>query len=107
MPFKPFVSVMVVERFEQPFHQAMTSRIDSAQVLHTVKRIGAVAPSAARDFHLSQHTLPPLEDGHFHFGHHLFQIDSQKESCRSAADYRCFHGYKSTTKSVFYKEGKA
>lgn len=91
MTFKPTVGILVVKPMKQTFHQPMSTRINLRQVADLGKRIGTVTAPAATDLHFRQHPLAPLKDGYVHLWHHLLQVDSQKESCCSAANYRCLH----------------
>ena len=44
---KPLIGIAVVKHFEKTFQQSVASRIDALQVNHILKRVGAVAASAA------------------------------------------------------------
>jgi hypothetical protein len=82
---------MVVEDVKESFHQPMPSGIYLRQIADIFKRIGTIASSATADFDLCQYMVTAFEDGDFHLGHHLFQIDGQKETCCSASNNRCLH----------------
>ena len=98
MLFKPLVCILRTEDSEQPLHQPVTTRIDCRKVRHLTKRVGTVAASATAHSHLRQHMLTTLENGYLHLGHHLLQVNGQKETS-SATTYNCsLHRYKGTIK---------
>ena len=93
----------MVEHIEEPFHQTMTTGIDLGEVADLTKGIGTVAASSTADLYLGKNTIAALEDVNLHLGHHFLQVDSQKETCRSASDNSRLHlelghldGYHST-----------
>ena len=77
---EPLVSVAVVKLPEEVLHKPVTVWIDLREVGDVGKGVGAVATATARDGHLGQQVLTTLQDGNFHLGHHLLQVDCQEKA---------------------------
>ncbi len=92
--FEPLVGIPVTELFEKPPSRACAHGVDLFQVCHTLKSIGQVAASAARDQYFFQYIRLPFEYRDLHLRRECFQVDGQKEAGRSSANdcyLHCFH----------------
>ena len=86
LAFKPFVGAAMVKPLEQPLHQFVSARISMLHVAYLSKRIGKVAASAARDFHLGEHLGRLLEDCDVGRRAVAFCFDCSKVARRSATN---------------------
>ena len=93
--FEPLVGIPVTELFEKPLQELVSTGVDLFQVCHTLKSIGQVAASAARDQYFFQYIRLPFEYRDLHLRRECFQVDGQKEAGRSSANDCYFHCYQS------------
>ena len=92
MPLEPVIGVGRAELLEEALQQTMASWVHGREVRNTLKGVGAVAATTARDLHLRQHMMAALQNGHVHIRHHLLQVDGQEETgCAAAYDCRSLH----------------
>ena len=86
LAFKPFVGAAVVKPLEQSLHQFVSARIGMLHVAYLAKRIGKVAASAARDFHLGKHLRRLFKDSDVGRRAVALCFDCSKVARRSATD---------------------
>ena len=88
---KPLIGIAVVKLLEKTLQQAVASRIDALQVVDILKRVGAIAASAARYLYLGQYAFRTFQDGDVHLGAHLLEVDGQEETCGTTANDSGLH----------------
>ena len=88
VPLKPGIGVLMVKMVEEPFQQAVTAGVYTAQVGNSLKGVGAVAAAAAGYLNLGQNSRAAFQDTYFCLRTEFLQVDGAEKTCRATA-YHC------------------